>query len=114
MACTVPAVQEGFDIALAMEMWWRAAALEALHAYVLGPLAGAPRQDQPKLLKTIATLLQPTLDAIANQPLLQVGTFSAPSLCPLHTQQCIEYIHLSVIRGPRLIQKASHVACRTL
>jgi predicted N-acetyltransferase YhbS len=63
----------GGDAVLAMEMWWRAAALEALHAYVLGPLAAAPKADQLKLGRSVAQLLRPTLDAIAANVVLQAS-----------------------------------------
>ena len=57
---------------LAMEVWWRCAALEALQAYVMSQLALCTRQEGIKMQKTVASLLQPTLDAIMASPVLQV------------------------------------------
>lgn len=55
-----------------MELWWRCAALEALQAYVMSQLALCTRQEGIKMQKTVASLLQPTLDAIMASPVLQV------------------------------------------
>jgi hypothetical protein len=55
---------------------WRAAALEALQAFIAGPLRGAAEKlpDQARALQERATqLLAPTLDAICSSPPLQVG-----------------------------------------
>jgi hypothetical protein len=54
-------------------MWWRACVLEALHAFILGPLASAGRAESRKLQETIAALLAPTLDIISSTPPLQVN-----------------------------------------
>ena len=62
---------QGWDIETAAEMWWRASALEALHAFILGPLASARRAESRKLQETIALLLGPTLDIISSTPPLQ-------------------------------------------
>ncbi|KAK9820084.1 hypothetical protein WJX72_005985 [[Myrmecia] bisecta] len=61
----------GGEAIMAMEMWWRAAALEALLAFVKGPLAQARRSESTKLQRAIGTLLQPTLDAVCSAPSLQ-------------------------------------------
>ncbi|KAK9865210.1 hypothetical protein WJX84_003181 [Apatococcus fuscideae] len=67
---TSPA-QAGGEGVLAMELWWRCAALEALQAYVMSQLALCSRQEGIKMQKTVASLLQPTLDAIMASPGLQ-------------------------------------------
>ena len=64
--------QVGGEGVLAMELWWRCAALEALQAYVISQLALCTRQEGIKMQKTVASLLQPTLDAIMASPVLQV------------------------------------------
>ena len=51
---------------------WRAAALEALHAFIAGPLAAAPPAQCAALQEGVAALLAPTLDAICACPPLQV------------------------------------------
>lgn len=72
-------------------MWWRAAALDALQAYIAGPLATADSEEQTRLQRTLVQLLAPTLDAISAHAALQVRlssgqqqqercTSSAPSL----------------------------------
>ena len=53
-------------------MWWRAAALDALQAYIAGPLASAPASEQGRLQRTLTQLLAPTLEAITSQGVLQV------------------------------------------
>lgn len=57
---------------MAMQMWWRAAALEALQAFVLGPLASAPRSEQSRLMRHIGQLLDPIRVAICSHAILQV------------------------------------------
>lgn len=57
---------------MAMELWWRTAALQALLAIVAGPLAAAPRADQPRLQQRAAALLKPTLDVLVAHAALQV------------------------------------------
>lgn len=56
---------------MAMEMWWRAAALEALQAFVAGPLRQAGAVEQAQLARSIGQLLQPTLEAICAHPAMQ-------------------------------------------
>ena len=76
-ACEVPAPQTD-EAALAVELWWRGSALEALGAFVLGPLAQAGRLESVRLQKTIGSLLQPTLDAISSAPAILVRPYSWP------------------------------------
>lgn len=52
---------------------WRASALEALHAFIAGPLATAPPAQRAALAEGVAVLLAPTLDAICACPPLQVA-----------------------------------------
>lgn len=54
-----------------MELWWRAAALQALLAAVAGPLAAAPRAHQARLHARAAALLKPTLDVLTAHAALQ-------------------------------------------
>lgn len=54
------------------EVQWRVAALEALHAFVLGPCTHCGPLQAATLTATCASLLQPTLDAICATPVLQV------------------------------------------
>ena len=61
----------GGEGVLAMELWWRCAALEALQAYVMSQLALCTQKDGIRIQKTVASLLQPTLDAIMASPVLQ-------------------------------------------
>ena len=65
-------LQAGGEAELAMEMWWRAAALESLQAYVAGPLRKADPSEQANLARSVAALLRPTLDAVSAHPPLQV------------------------------------------
>ena len=58
---------------MAMELWWRAAALEALKSLLLSPLVSAPGPDSVKLQRRIAAVLQPTLAVILASPVLQVA-----------------------------------------
>ena len=53
-------------------MWWRAAAVDALQAYVAGPLALADAAEQGRLQRTLAQLLAPTLEAICSHAAMQV------------------------------------------
>ncbi|KAA6419849.1 MAG: hypothetical protein FRX49_10212, partial [Trebouxia sp. A1-2] len=53
------------------EMQWRVAALEALHAFVLGPCTRCGPLQAATLTATCASLLQPTLDAVCAAPALQ-------------------------------------------
>ncbi|PRW58658.1 HEAT repeat-containing 5B isoform X2 [Chlorella sorokiniana] len=59
------------DYVVAMELWWRTAALQAFLAIVAGPLAAAPRADQPRLHQCAAALLKPTLDVLIAHAALQ-------------------------------------------
>ena len=63
-----------------MELWWRCAALEALQAYVMSQLALCTRQEGIRIQKTVASLLQPTLDAIMASPVLQVLQAGPPTI----------------------------------
>ena len=67
----------GGEAELAAEMWWRAAALEGLQAFVLGPLRQAVGAEQARLARSVAQLLQPTLEAICAHPALQVRAISS-------------------------------------
>lgn len=66
------AVQSSLDHVVAMELWWRSAALQALLACITGPLAAAPRGEQPSLHRRAAALLKPTLDVLTAHAALQV------------------------------------------
>ena len=59
------------DLDLAMQLWWRGAALEALQAYISGVLlkglAAAPRAK----IETVVSLVTPVLEAITSSPILQ-------------------------------------------
>lgn len=68
----VPAVQSSLDHVVAMELWWRCAALQAVPACITRPLAAAPRAQQPALLRRAAALLKPTLDVLTAHAALQV------------------------------------------
>jgi len=63
--------QAGGEAELAMQMWWRAAALESLQAYVAGPLRKADPMEQANLARSVAALLQPTLAAVSAHAPLQ-------------------------------------------
>lgn len=66
---TLQAAAEG---EMLTEVQWRVAALEALHAFVLGPCTRCTPLQSATLTATGASLLQPTLDAICAAPALQV------------------------------------------
>lgn len=66
-------MQSSLDHVVAMELWWRSAALQALAACTLGPVAAAPGVQQPALLRRAAALLKPTLDVLTAHAALQVG-----------------------------------------
>lgn len=70
---------------LASELHWRIAALEALHAFVVGPCSQASPSQAPTLTSASAALLQPTLDAICASPALQVTAMQLS--CPACSQQ---------------------------
>lgn len=67
-------MQTAAESDLASELPWRIAALEALHAFVVGPLSQATPVQSAALTASCASLLQPTLDAITTSPALQVST----------------------------------------
>ena len=75
MYCVV-LLQAGGEAELAMQMWWRAAALESLQAYVAGPLRKADPMEQANLARSVAALLQPTLAAVSAHPPLQVRSMT--------------------------------------
>lgn len=66
---------------LASELHWRIAALEALHAFVVGPCSQASPSQAATLISASAALLQPTLDAICASPALQVNAHAAFMCC---------------------------------
>ncbi len=68
----MPPVQSSLDHVVAMELWWRSAALQALAACTLGPVAAASSVQQPALLRRAAALLKPTLDVLTAHAALQV------------------------------------------
>ncbi|KAL4431040.1 hypothetical protein ABPG75_006296 [Micractinium tetrahymenae] len=59
------------DHVVAMELWWRSAALQALLACISGPVAAASRVQQPALQRHAAALLKPTLDVLTAHAALQ-------------------------------------------
>eukprot|EP00884_Botryococcus_braunii_P001693 jgi/Botrbrau1/11524/Bobra.0393s0003.2 len=61
----------GGEVVMSMEMWWRSAALEALQAFVLGPLKEASKAEGTKLQKSVVALMQPTFEAILASTALQ-------------------------------------------
>ena len=74
LQCKILYTQAGGEAELAMQMWWRAAALESLQAYVAGPLRKADPTEQANLARSVAALLQPTLAAVSAHPPLQART----------------------------------------
>lgn len=68
----LPLLQSNLDHVVAVELWWRTAALQALLACIAGPLAAAPRTQQPALHRRAAALLKPTLDVLTAHAALQV------------------------------------------
>ena len=74
--------QAGGESQLAMELWWRSAALEALRAFTVRPLRACPPAEQSRLQKQVAALLHPTLAAVMTSAALQVTHFSGFELCP--------------------------------
>ena len=74
-------MQAAAESEMLTELQWRVAALEALHAFVLGPCARCAPLQAATLTATCASLLQPTLDAACAAPALQVAsTPHLPSL----------------------------------
>lgn len=65
-------LQAAAESEMLTEMQWRVAALEALHAFVLGPCTRCGPLQAATLTATCASLLQPTLDAVCAAPALQV------------------------------------------
>ena len=74
---TLQAAAEG---EMLTEVQWRVAALEALHAFVLGPCTRCGPLQSATLMATCASLLQPTLDAVCAAPALQV-LFHCTCIC---------------------------------
>lgn len=58
---------------MAMELWWRSAALEALKALLLSPLMPNAGAESERLQRRIAAMLQPTLTIVLASPVLQVA-----------------------------------------
>ncbi len=65
-------LQAAAESEMLTEVQWRVAALEALHAFVLGPCTRCAPMQAATLTATCASLLQPTLDAVCAAPALQV------------------------------------------
>ncbi len=65
-------LQAAAESEMLTEVQWRVAALEALHAFVLGPCTRCAPTQAATLTATCASLLQPTLDAVCAAPALQV------------------------------------------
>ena len=65
-------MQAAAESELLTEVQWRVAALEALHAFVVGPCSRCTPAQASSLTATCASLLQPTLDAVCAAPALQV------------------------------------------
>ncbi len=86
-------LQAAAESEMLTEVQWRVAALEALHAFVLGPCTRCAHMQAATLTATCALLLQPTLDAVCAAPALQVimtdcstcqgsrGMYMAPGTC---------------------------------
>ena len=66
-----PGLQAQAEAKLAVELWWRAAAVQALQSFVEGALAGMASGEALKLQRLVGSLLQPTLDALFLAPSLQ-------------------------------------------
>lgn len=67
------ALQAAAEGEMLTEVQWRVSALEALHAFVLGPCTRCGPLQSATLMATCASLLQPTLDAVCAAPALQVS-----------------------------------------
>jgi len=65
-------LQAKAEVGMAMELWWRGAALEAFKALLLSPLVSTPGPESEKLQRRLAAILQPTLAVILASPVLQV------------------------------------------
>eukprot|EP00887_Chlorella_sp_A99_P005661 scaffold1.g5661.t1 len=70
------------DHVVAMELWWRAAALAALAAYARGVVEPAPRADQAALAEVAAALLRPTLEVVTSHAPLQLRLLQAYEALP--------------------------------
>ncbi len=66
-------LQANAEVGMAMELWWRAAALEALKALLLSPLVTTPTLESGKLQRRVAAVLQPTLAVVLASPVLQAS-----------------------------------------
>jgi hypothetical protein len=79
----------GGDGELAVQLWWRAAGLEALQGYVLAVLGGGtlPSGAEAAVVQTIAGLLQPLLEAAASQVSAAAAAAPAAGACACGTAQ---------------------------
>lgn len=79
------------------EVQWRVAALEALHAFVVGPCTRCGPLQAATLTATCASLLQPTLDAVCAAPALQVffPVLLHTHLGHMHYRTSITYMKVS-------------------
>ncbi len=83
----------GGDAELAVQLWWRAAGLEALQAYVMAVLGGGLLPSGAEgVVQAIAVLLQPLLEAAANQ--VGRGPGSLALLRPVALWQCCQGRHV--------------------
>jgi hypothetical protein len=57
----------GGDSELAVQLWWRAAGLQALQGYVLAVLGTGLLPSGEQAVQAIAGMLTPVLDAASNQ-----------------------------------------------
>ena len=67
---------------MAMELWWRAAALEALKALLLSALITTSSVESVKLQRRVAAVLQPTLAVVLASPVLQACLTEGPNNLP--------------------------------
>ena len=63
---------------MSTELWWRAAALEAVKALLLANLA-ADAKKLVRLQRRIALMLQPAITLILSSPVLQVFALPRPA-----------------------------------
>lgn len=87
------------EAVLAMELAWRAAALEALQAYMASILPHASRSQGTRVQRMLSSLLQPTLDAVCTSPALQVG--------PSQPFAASTQLHVAHVSDPRLHSAAT-------
>ena len=59
------------EVTMSMELWWRAAALEAVKAILLSNLAADPKKSQV-LQRKLAVMLEPSITVVLSSPVLQV------------------------------------------